>query len=235
MSSNPQTEQDIPPSSFKVDVSLKPRVASLQDVDNEISHPLAAIVDNYGNQADFVENELIVVTDDTNALNDFLARWNGKVLLTTDMKENGLPDLSNQYLIWIDSSFAKAELLADDLKLIDPNSRNDLRISSQAGLLTIAVAANASVHHKLMIGANWVCYGSNEAPLGQSAPDGTTYDPNPALWPYMNRFSSQDIGVIAAWQKLQEAGRLGNRVKIAILDAGFIASPDLPPETQIFP
>ena len=235
MSSNPQTEQNFPLSSFKVDASLKPRVASLPDLDNGNSHPLAAIVDNYGNQADFVENELIVVTDDTNALNDFLARWNGKVLLTTDMKENGLPDLSNQYLVRIESSLAKAESLADDLKIIDPNSRNDLRISSEAGLLTIAAAANETAHQKLTIGANWVLYGSNEAPAGQTAPDGTAYNPDPAFWPYMNRFGAQDIGIVGAWQKLQEAGRLGNRVRIAIFDAGFNVSPDLPSGTQALP
>jgi hypothetical protein len=44
----------------------------------------------------------------------------------------------------------------------------------------------------------------------------------------MNSGSEQDIGVGAAWQALAIRGRLGNRVKIMVVDGGFRLNADLP-------
>ncbi len=49
----------------------------------------------------------------------------------------------------------------------------------------------------------------------------------------MQEGGNQDMGVTSAWQILSEAGRLDERVPIAIVDSGFMRSDDMPTTRQI--
>jgi hypothetical protein len=128
-------------------------------------------------------------------------------------------------LVRVQSANAEVGRLSDLVREIHPDRRNDLRVSSQAGLELLAVAASEQVDG-LDVAVNWVGRASGpfertttEAPAGDDF-GGVTYSANAYDWPTHNMGSEQDIGTAEAWRLLTVSGRLQNRVKIAILDRG---------------
>src|SRR5690606_38826436 len=47
-------------------------------------------------------------------------------------------------------------------------------------------------------------------------------------WPSHSRFTEQEFGVAEAWRALDLAGKLGDRVRLAVLDMGFQPDDDTP-------
>lgn len=190
--------------------------------------PLASIVDERGNQADFVENELILVSDDPAALTAFLARWEGELLDTVNPDTTDL-DMPLMHLVRINTALGDSAQLEADLLALDPDARGATRVSSEAGLRLISANAEEVVAGAT-VGMNWVARGSTlatrftmEAAAGpngyNSAGDG--YSPNAFNWNHLDTGSVQDIGVTEAWYLLAKTHRLSNKVKLAILDMGF--------------
>jgi hypothetical protein len=191
-----------------------------------------------GIQADFVENEVLLFTNDEVAVNNFAARWNGKVISSVDFTKARLNGLPRLYLVSVKSNSADVNSLSKDLRVADEQSRGKVSISSQAGLLTLAVAAHENAHG-LKAGLNWVfnshslrngtsfeanaAFEGNTANLNDFAgPDGIIYARNALYWPYLRgRNSVQAIGVSEAWRALDLANKLSNKVDILILDSGF--------------
>src|SRR5688572_27192377 len=60
---------------FLIDDKIRPASVELPSLDGLNPRPLSSLIGPGGNQADFVQNELILVTDDPAILNAFLARW----------------------------------------------------------------------------------------------------------------------------------------------------------------
>lgn len=213
---------------IQVDDTLEPAI--LPDVfriDPNIPRPVATVTDQFGNQADFAENELCIATDDDALLNDILNRWQGEVISTFDPDDYGVNGLSKQYLVRINTSLADIDKLKDDLLLLKPGSTGDIRVSSRSGLGLLAAGADEAVKG-VSIGINWVGQlasmfrddSSVEAPYGTNV-GSTIYDPNAFTWPTHSAGSVQDIGVAEAWKLLETAGKLNNTVRIADLDIGF--------------
>lgn len=98
---------------------------------------LAAIVDERGNQAEFVEDELILVTDNAVALAEFMGRWAGKLLWTIDPGDSDL-DMPKMHLVKIDTSLGDPTQLEEDLMALDPDARGASRVSSEVGLRLIS-------------------------------------------------------------------------------------------------
>ena len=228
-----------PALTFAVDESVTPAVGELPGFEDGVPRPLASIVDELGNQADFVADELILVTDDPAALDAFLARWEGEVLLTFDPAEYDLTGMSPMYLVRINTSLAEAyasaltltvaSALEADLRALTQEGQGAHRVSSQEGLDLLAAAASEAVDG-LDVGVNWVGQGTafrdrvtTEAPTGPSS-----YSTNAYNWNFLNAGSVQDIGVTEAWTALEKTGRLSNTVRIAILDMGFAPDADFP-------
>src|SRR5690606_30183588 len=187
--------------------------------------------------ADFVADEVWLATDDDGALQAFLARWNGSLLRTFDPTLAGLTGLAKQHLVRIDMAAVPADQadgLADDLRALDANATGDHKVSSQLGLDLLAIASEEAAAGA-PIGINWVGAGggpftdrtSTEAPVGNPIA-GVPYHPDAFTWPSHAANSVQAIGVAEAWRALDLAGRLGNRVKLAILDMGFEPDADMP-------
>lgn len=208
-----------PSLSFSISTSLQPAVPDIPGFDEGTPRSLAAVIDSKGHQADFVENELWLSTDDQNELDAFLTRWHGEVV--SAFNPTGFKP---QYLIRFDTTLADASRLMEDLIILDPYSHGDHWVSSESGLRLIAAGARETAMG-LEIGINWVGRGSDDTfrdHISNEAPSGTGgYDPNVFTWPSHNVGSVQDIGVTGAWRALELAGRLDNRVGIAILDMGF--------------
>lgn len=228
-----QPAQQLPPPTVSVDSSVKPSVPTLPGLEDGVPRPLASIRDAKGNQADFVENELVIATDDSAALGAFLARWQGTVLKTFDPATAGLSGVSKQYLVRVRADAADASKLSANLRALDKDSRGALLVSSAAAHKLLAAAAQEQVGG-LTIGVNWVSKGdlftdkaTVEAPAGDSI-SGTAYTINAFNWPHLRAGSAQNIGVTEAWRALELAGKLSNKVKIAILDMGFQPNDDFP-------
>ena len=216
-----------------VDTNLSPPVTELPGFEDGEPRPIACISGDDETQAEFIENELWLATENKVELDSFLARWNGKVINEFKPADYGLSGISNQYLVRVDSSAADASKLSENLLKLDANSQGEHQVSSTDGL-NLLVASAAEAANGLKVGVNWVSSGSNilskqttEAPSGPSLA-GITYDSNAFNWSSHNIESVQDIGVAEAWRALDLAGKLDNKIKIAILDMGFAPDADFP-------
>lgn len=227
------TPDELAPPTFTVDATLEAPIEELPGFEDGVPRPVATIEDDKGNEADFVENELWLVTDDSRVLEDFLDRWQGEVISTFEPSDYELTGISPQYLVRVDVSGADLDRLPGDVRLSDPGSRGNHRVSSELGLKLIAAGARENAAGR-MVGINWIGRGSEfresistEAPLGDTI-GGTVYSTNVFDWPSHDTGSAQDIGVGDAWWALEATGRLDNRVRLAVLDMGFAPNADFP-------
>lgn len=221
--------ESAPPPTLEVDESIVPPIPSLPSLDGGDDRPIATIEDEDGNRGEFVSNELWLSTHDEAELDALLDRWNGEVLVAFDPVEYGLEasGLPKQYLVRIDTSVADTSHLAADIQSIDRNATGAHAVSSEQGLGLIAIAAEEA-NTGTSIGMNWVGSGASysarrtsEAPAGARFWPGAPYDSNAFEWPTHSIGSTQNIGVAEAWRVLEVAGKLDNKVKLAVLDGGF--------------
>ncbi len=239
---NPQTATP----TFEIDQALEPAVETITFIDGTGSRSVASISDDKGNQADFVEDEVIVALDDPSKLSALLTRLNAVVL-----KEIGPPaivgipaDFPTFYLLRIDPATASPTELADLIADRGGESDADHRISSQRGLDMLAAIAREEESVGTQLGANFLLtYESDGSDLSRramiespTATGGAGYTQDAFQWPYMDRGSLQDIGAAEAARLVHDAGRIpapGNEIRFLIIDAGFssgadYASPVLP-------
>jgi serine protease len=218
-----------------LDDTLEPSMAETFRLDPDVARPLATVTDEFGNQSDFVENELWISTDDQGQLDEILNRWQGEVISFFDPWEFGVENLPPQYLVRINTTLANVSQLSEDLRLLNTEVSANLRVSSSAGLGLLAAGANEAVQG-VKVGINWAGQPSSmfrdgislEAPYGSQV-GSTVYDSDAFTWPTHSVGSEQDIGVAEAWKLLETAGKLDNIVRIANLDLGFqIPDQDFP-------
>lgn len=130
----------IPPSTVVIDPAVRVDVTEVEGYDGAPARPVTALTDRSGIPMHFVENELIVVSDDAAAVAALAARWGGTVLRSFVPADVGMAG-SAQHLLRVAPSFADAAQLVADLKTLEPSARNDLRVASDAGFRLLAAAA----------------------------------------------------------------------------------------------
>ncbi len=229
-----QPSQPLPPVTLIVDPAVIPSAPSLPGFEDGEPRPLAGVTNEDGTVATFVANEVWLSSDNEAEVQALVGRWNGKILKKLEPAKAGVTGLANQYLIRIDATAADASKLSEDLRTLEQNSTGEHKVSSQAGLNLIAVTSREAVGG-LKIGMNWVGSGFGsftdvttvEAPMGEMLAD-VAYTPNAFSWPSHDRFSEQDIGVAQAWRAMDLAGKLNNKIKLAVLDMGFQPDTDWP-------
>jgi subtilisin family serine protease len=218
-----------------VDQRLRPRIVKLPSFSKIGGERRAArFAQVGGKRADFVERELIVYTSNQQALQKLLARRSGEVIATLRPRAAGL-DADAIHLVRIGTAAsASPAVLGKRLRTLEPRAHGRYRVSSGPGLATLAAAAEET-RPGLRVGLNWLAPPqafedrvTAEAPVG---PSGSSYTPNAFNWTYM-RSDFPGYGAAEAWRTLRLAGRLGNRVKIAILDGGFQPNQDFPSGTE---
>ncbi len=214
-----------------VDSSLTPAQPSLPGPDGT-PRPLARMVGESGIPMDFVLGELIISTNDETKLNNFLARWGGRVVSQTEAGD------AKTYQVQLDPSAAQVEAILQRLNQSLPDLKGRFSTSSPAAAQLLAVALAEANQEKMTVTPNFVftpgaiATGSTREAPSSATPD-VAYSPDAFQWTYMNRGSAQDIGVGDAWRLLERAGRLSNRVRIMVLDGGFAPSGDFPETRQV--
>ena len=118
--------------SVTVDGSVIPFVREIRGFDDEAPRPLAAVTDGAGATISFVENELIVMTDDDAAVTALAARWGGKVVRHVVLRTAGVEGPSH-HLIRIDPRRADASQLDADLEALNPGKRGRSKIRVKRG------------------------------------------------------------------------------------------------------
>ncbi len=89
---------------FAIDETIKSARAQLPGLDRGApARPLASLIGPKGRQVDFVQNELTLVTDDSAALDAFVARWGGEVVKSLNPAEYRLTG-TRQHLVRIDTN-----------------------------------------------------------------------------------------------------------------------------------
>lgn len=216
------------PFEIAVDEKLEPVQPTLPGFEDGVERPLAAMADQHGQQAEFVENELWVCPFDETELAEFVDRWDGQVISKFYPQEYGLSGLNNHYLVRVDASKAELDGLEANLAELGEVGGGRYGISSESALRLLAASAQEAMRG-MEIGINWVGRGSSlldgsssEAPAGMMP----GYDPDAFTWPSHSQGSNQDIGVGEAWRMLAVAGKLENRIKVAVLDMGFSETND---------
>ncbi|MFW6202627.1 MAG: hypothetical protein ACOC8B_08610, partial [Gemmatimonadota bacterium] len=221
--SGPGTDGPVPPPTIEVDPSVEPAVTELPGFEDGVPRPVASVVDEEGARADFVEDEIWLTGVEGGALDAFLSRWDGEALDSIDPADVGADGQPKHYLVRVDARSADADSLSADLRALDPEAFGAHRVSSADGLALLAVGAGEAADG-LDVGVNWVGRGFEHFRDGATseAPDGPVgYVPNAFEWTTHRPGGPQDIGVAAAWRALDYAGKLDNRVGLAILDMGF--------------
>ncbi|MFO0838541.1 MAG: S8 family serine peptidase [Phycisphaerae bacterium] len=217
-----------------VDPKIQPLQAQLQDGD--AVRPLAAVADRTGEPVEFVQNELLLVTNDDVARDAFVRRWEGQLVSTYDPASHGLPG-ERVHLVRVNAALADVSALSDDLAHISPGVGGELRISSDAGAALLAAAAR-EMAAGTPVGVNFVLRseGFRDRVVNEGASPGVgveqiagrDFDPNPYGWSYFRLGGTQNIGVAEAWSMLDWSGKLGNKVNVAVIDGGFWRNPDMP-------
>jgi hypothetical protein len=172
------------------------------------------MVDSNGRKADFVENEVIVFTNDQNALQGFARKWKGRIVSGIDFSKIHGNSIPRAHLVRVDSSLADPSKLPQDLRAVNKISQGQIRVSSEAGLLTFAGAAREN-SLGLKTGLNWIFeshsipnWSTTEAPSDFKDATGDNWSNDAFRWPYMCHTGHddprciQDIGVSAAWRAL---------------------------------
>jgi serine protease len=226
------------PLTVAVDRTVRPRAESLAaGTGRDGAVPVAALADTFGNQGEFIADELIVASADRDALDRILERWHGTVLKTV---EPGRAEIhaAPRHLVRIDTDTVATDTLVRDLGHLEPDVRGAQRVSTDQGLALLAAAARAGVEG-LDVDLNWL---GEEHTIRTRTTTEVAGAPNPFTQPDLCEIGKagatvstclQSISVGEAWSLLARSGRLpvAAPLRMAIIDGGFPAGgdPDWPP------
>ncbi|HUF54737.1 MAG TPA: S8 family serine peptidase [Dehalococcoidia bacterium] len=213
------------PLSFQMVDDLAPVQPTIEGINGGPPRELTTIADEYGNQADFVANEVVVATNNPNSLASYIQQVDGEIVASVD----GGGSFVDIHLIKFDPGLPDPDVLAASIRERDGTLSSQLFITETAALSTLA-AAVVDAGPGVDIGINWVMYGdtlrertTTEAATGPGSFSSDAYD-----WNYLNTGSEQDIGVTEAWTALTKTERLDNKSAIAVIDGGFAPDDDFP-------
>jgi serine protease len=219
------------PPTFAVDDSVKPPVPSIED--SGAQHPVAALRDSHGNVTSFVADELIVRLPDKADEKATVAEWGATVLdrevLPPEM------DGGTLLLVRVDGTKGNVDQLSANAHRLQPMVGGSYSVSSGQALQLIALAYQVLAGGGPTVNLNFLGRpaGLVDDVVARNVSDNPAVTPRNVFdWPYMRTGGAQDIGVGEAWRMLALAGKITDQpqrlIKIAIMDAGFIRTPDLP-------
>jgi serine protease len=219
------------PLAFQVDTRLRPSVRAVEPV-GRLTTPrdTGVLAEPDGSTAELVLDEVVVHVKDPAELEAFLTRWGGSVL------DSFAPDEQGQdHLVRVDVSRADPASLPTDLLATEPRQAGTHRASDERVLRLLALAA-AEWREGREVVIDWLV-----EPTGIA--DGKVFESPDILadgqpksvfdWSYMRAGGPMDTGVTAAWQLLQDKGKLHTAVDYLVQDGGFTVNDDFPFDRSI--
>ena len=221
-----------PVPTIQTDPTVTPSMPTVAGIDGGPDRAVGAVQGPGGKKSDLVLDELMVVTDQKSKVDALAARWKGTIVSDAAFDAIGTTDF-RMYLVRVDPSGADVSGLGAKWQSIDPQARGDLKVSSDRVTQLLAVATQERLADpSLSVGINplLVSQGLWEGSATEGAPPDSSVSSDPFTWPHMLIHH-----VPEAWQALLAAGKLGNRVKVLILDGGFVKNPDVPASAGMLP
>lgn len=245
LDSDSNETSDLPQFSWTVSPAIQPFANELHAMtEGGAQRPLSAVGGQDMATATFVQNELVIFSDDDAAVNEFAARIGGELVFEENPKDSGV-EAKRMHLVVVnhldmnleDMGPLIASLAMDSL--MDDGEHGDkaakditeeeatLRFSDEKGAALMALAALEASNEALTVSINWVAE-PQAIPSGtQEAPDGLGGYRDAYTFNWFERASGMRTGVTDAWNLLYHGNRIDNKVKIAILDMGFKVTSDL--------
>lgn len=211
--------------SVTVDRTLVPSVKDVPGFVPGERRPLAVFADEAGRPVEFIEDELVLVGLTLEQRAALLTRTGATVVREVPALTHGLAELGDVVLIRVDpSKLEGADVEAALAGLAESQQRRahgHSRVSSDTALKVLGVAAEEA-----RAGATVALNVRGE---GAAIPDFTQEALTPPAgfsrdaysWPHLMTGGLMDYGVSGAWTLLHRAGKLGFRIKLAIIDGGF--------------
>jgi serine protease len=224
------------PLAVQLDTSLVPDQVELQPLADNRPRVLARALDERGYSIDFIEDELVVTTNDAVALNKLLARTGGQIVREVSNPQLGAPAY---YVVRVAPGSANGNQAANALRQVDANVRGTLRVSTPRALELVATAARET-RLGMLVSPNFINHSSGfidrvvvDGPGRRGAlPAGSKdvpYSSNVATWPHFMAGGKQNVNVIDAWRALELAGKLASStVRVGMIDGGFSPGFDIP-------
>ncbi|MDJ0764885.1 MAG: S8 family serine peptidase [Myxococcota bacterium] len=235
----------LPGFEWEVDPSIQPFAEALHGFTPESPpRPLSAVGGADMPTATFVQNELVIFSDDSDAVARFVARVGGDLILSEDPVASGV-ETPMMHLVAVNEPAVDMADMAEDMTrlarraLIDDGEHGDatsddgehgdstLRFSDMLGARLVALAAREAAVEGLVVAINWVSQPSAIPYYTEEAHNGTSGFRDAYDFDWFKRDTGMRTGVTDAWNLLHHGGRLDNTVKIAILDMGFKVTSDL--------
>ena len=225
---------------YALDTELQPRTVHLPGIGGGPDRAVAVIVGPNGGRDEFVVNELIVTTQEPDALERLLERYDGSLIATPQIplpppqaEWNLAPrddfPTGQSYLIRVDPASAEANDLERWMTSLE--AVGQATFSSTDALRLFAIAAKERVDHGMDISPNFLS---------------ELFSPNIVLFktdelrdigtPF-NGFSlpevrSQNLELARAWQFVDLLD-LNRKVDLAVVDQGFALNADFPPKALV--
>ena len=221
-----------PVPTVQTETSLTPSMPTVAGINGGPDRAVGTVQGPSGKKTDLVLDELMVVTDQKSKVDALAARWKGSIVSDAPFDAIGTTDF-HLYLVRIDPSGVDVSGLGTKLQTIDALARGAHKVSSDRVTQLIAVAAQETLADpSLSVGINplLVPQGIWEGSATEGAPANGSVSSDPFTWPHMLIHH-----VPEAWQALQAAGKMGNRVKVLVLDGGFVKNPDVGLTTTMIP
>ncbi len=214
---------NVPPLEATVNPDLTPTQPSLPDKDGQ-PRPIGTSRDAAGVQTDFVLGEMLIHPESDQALQDFLARYDAKVIYDNTVPEppEGLgitltPEerKSTEYLVRFNLAALDISHLKEDAAKVGLGGL--LELSSDEALRTLAGITDAAAAG-FSVSANFAYYPDQAFPT----PLFRTNERNNTDAFSTNRFqaSGSQSNVTLAWQFVAAHG-IQRRARVAIIDGGF--------------
>ena len=229
---------------LRVDSSVAPPADSLHPVvPGGEPRPVSALAGEGIGPSAFVRNEIVVFSDDTEAVEHLVERLDAEVLATEEPIEAGI-EAPRMHLLRVEAPPRDEGQFLDDLKALRDAADEpyelvgDFAFSDESGADLMALAVREAAREELEVAVNWVAQ-------PHAIPDSTQeayHEPSDQYrdayqFPWFQRDEGLETGVADAWGLLHHADRLERSAKVAVLDMGFKNTPDLvdPGSTTLWP
>lgn len=211
--------------SVTVDSSLVPSVKDVPGWAAGERRPVAVFATESGQTVEFIEDEVLLAGLDTAARDALISRTGATVLREMPASAHGLAGVGDLVLIRVDPSRLETRGVEDALAAVatarNRHATGHYRVSSETALRLVGLAA-AEVRDGAQVALNVRGQGAAIPDFTVEAlvrPDGVSRDAY--TWPHLARGTALDYGTAEAWSLLYRAGKLGFRIKIAVIDGGF--------------